>query len=162
MHVLEWVSIIIIWRKTYLHVNTAMEVDLFALNAYLQKKSVIAEILNMKIKLSSIKNDCILGEVLRDISFKKYLGCYSCFELEKGFKEIPESSNDVLIAKEVMNYTGKVQFHAYKNSKLNLKIFWFWDGDGILLFELDGKMLINSDCKSIYDWEEIECQEKSK
>jgi hypothetical protein len=32
-------------------------------------------------------------------------------------------------------------------------VYWFWDGDGTLLFKVEDIYLVNNDCKKDYVWE---------
>ena len=106
-----------------------------------------------------------VGEYLRDWAFTEEVGCYSCFDLIDGFKEVHYGALDSKMLDYFLDCCEECQeevkayasFYIYEGSDPMLwgtQVGWFWDGDGDLAFLLpDGSLFTNSDCKKDYTWE---------
>lgn len=101
-----------------------------------------------------------LGEIIRSCVFEKNgYGCYSTFDTVEGFEDqdpsnIPLEIRTLLAGCFAMN-TNEIKRMTWRRSeKLNLDVFWFWDGDGTLVFRLPpyGYIIYNNDCKKDYTW----------
>lgn len=131
----------------------------------------------ISINTDKIQDPNEFGELLRDFCFDdtpvqtltgyhKPLGCYSTFDLKPEFvkiKKVNEEYVDELLSKwygspeegirqfDEDNYKQLIDnlHYSYKN---NIWITWFWDGDGDLIIECDGRCVENSDCKCDYTW----------
>lgn len=104
--------------------------------------------------ISIFEHPDFVGEVLRNTFFnqKKGLGCCSTFELNDGVKE-----DTPLVREHEGGYTERWKRANYKEIKMS----YFWDGDGTLFFQLpDRSLLVNRDCGKTYGWEFIKCPEK--
>jgi hypothetical protein len=100
----------------------------------------------------------LLGELLRTCVFVESFGCYSCFDVVEGFREQPSENIPLLIrtlmagceAKDIHNIKRMMW---YRDEERALDVFWYWDGDGALVFRLpDEKIIYNIDCKKS-DWQ---------
>lgn len=96
----------------------------------------------------------VFGEALRNYIFVKTnendLGCYSTFEVARGFDEV----KDTTLQMQICSYLccpEDITPIMLKNG--NLIVAWFWDGDGVLLVGEDNHWAINTDCKKDYRWE---------
>lgn len=97
-------------------------------------------------------------ELIRTCVFQEHLGCYSCFDLVEGFEEqdpkkIPLLIRTLLAGSSAKNSNEISRMCWYKDSERQLDVYWYWDGDGTLVFQLpDGTIVYNTDCKCSYDW----------
>lgn len=105
------------------------------------------------------------GEALRGFCFigtSQLIGCYSTFEVNKGFNEIKEGKIWEEAKSHLWGDTIPKVYHL-KVDLDNLHICepfeiimgWTWDGDGCLYFRFNGRKVINTDCKKSYGWEWI-------
>lgn len=97
-------------------------------------------------------------ELIRASVFIKPFGCYSCFDLVEGFKEqdsrrIPLLIRTILAGSYANIPEEIISMRWYKDVDRQLDVYWRWDGDGTLVFQLpDGTIVYNTDCKKDYDW----------
>lgn len=97
-----------------------------------------------------------LGEALRDTVFTEHTGCYSCFDVTDDF--IKQSSKDIplLVAVLLAGCFAKDELERmtyYYSPAKDLHVYWYWDGDGTLVFKLpDDRIIYNSDCKHDDEW----------
>lgn len=87
----------------------------------------------------------LLGECLRALFFDqtKGFGCYSSFELKPYVTTLPNEPVE----------DDPVEFHYTVAKVHDIKMRYFWDGDGYLEFILpNGKVIFNSDCKCDHGW----------
>ena len=122
-----------------------------------------------------IRDPNVFGEVLRDLIFNtndKYsYGCYTCFDLRKGFKEIS-------IESELGQWLKKILAESYQwpdimepphqeeldevvrlgkfYSNGQIHCAWFWDGDGCLVVSYGSRTVVNDDCEKDYGWEWVD------
>lgn len=118
------------------------------------------------------------GEALRDYCFIgncMETGCYSTFELLKGFEEIksgkiyeeafqeiaPEFKEGLkvykyeILEKDCYLETTDMDGEIYRSKicePLILIVAWEWNGDGTLYFRWNNRSVINTDCKCDYYW----------
>jgi hypothetical protein len=117
------------------------------------------------IPVLEIKNVNTLGEVLRSYCFMRDehggdYGCYSTFALRPDFVKVtPESERGQALLKTFCKTYGSpeeireelgAEPNLWSNGEIDLA--WHWDGDGTLLFTVDGVSVINHDCKKDHDW----------
>ena len=128
--------------------------------------------MSFTLSLDEIKDPNTVGEVLRDWSFKEMYGCYSCFDLIFGFKDV--KINEMYISKplsifapvfyqqtdpeEAVEYRREVKskMSLYYNEERDILVAWYWEGDGELYFNAGGIEVYNKDCKKDYTWEFVE------
>ena len=104
------------------------------------------------------------GEALRSFVFDEKLiksrygeytetGCYSTFEVNKGFEKIDPDKYPAI--KAISDPCGS-DIEAYESK--DVVAMWWWDGDGDLTIWIKGEKFAyhNSDCKCDYEWREIE------
>jgi uncharacterized protein (TIGR02996 family) len=104
-----------------------------------------------------------LGEFLRNCFFRqgvkterlswgKYrhspLGCYETFDLRPGVEELPPAVD----ANPEMAEDG---VHWTRARLDDVEMGYWWDGDGSLVFGVQGLWLYNGDCKKVYRWESL-------
>lgn len=118
---------------------------------------------------------CVLGELLRDLTFNqdggKEVGCYSTFDLRRGWEPLSEVECVQILAR---SYGEIADQHEWEQSdwdeRLNdfragaaygksfgdcrVRTAWYWDGDGTLAFDLGSRLIVNTDCKKDYEWED--------
>jgi hypothetical protein len=107
------------------------------------------------------------GEILREYcfidkpcmtmtGFHKPYGCYSTFELKKGFIKLSQDSSIWKKLAELSGYfNGDERGGFFVFTKGNIHIGWYWDGDGCLVIQEGNKIAVNNDCKCDYTWEWI-------
>lgn len=101
--------------------------------------------MKISIEIDPQKNPCELGEFLRSEFFKEEIGCYSCFEWSK---EV-ESLSPVLVEGEDDIFWTRGQ------KKIGFEFaecWYYWDGDGTLVFSGKYWCLATTDCKKDYEW----------
>lgn len=110
-------------------------------------------------------NPDILGEVLRDYVFMPdgsgSYGCYSTFATRDDFKPVePESPVGRRLLKALyLDRDGDDEDVAWIIQAATLlsdgriHCGWYWDGDGVLAFLVDGVGVVNTDCKKAHEWE---------
>lgn len=83
-------------------------------------------------------------------------GCYSTFETRPGFVEIDPDKYPAL--KSLIGYEDDPSIKKYAFEDDKVVCMWLWDGDGTLLVYIKGEktVLVNTDCKSVYEWEQYE------
>lgn len=119
----------------------------------------------------------MIGEFLRDRYFDqdisddaKYYryGCYSTFEIrdlsEQNIAVVQMSGTEaqdlMRMHKEDRYYLKAYGYRFYENVLVRVDMGWYWDGDGVLRFEIvhcDSvvRILENPDCKKDYRWKEL-------
>jgi len=94
------------------------------------------------------------GEFLRATSFKEHCGCYSCFEVTDDFVET--KCTDLLIATLCCGIYAKEEMNSissFYSEQRGLELYWFWDGDGSLVFrDKEKNIAYTTDCKKDYEW----------
>jgi hypothetical protein len=112
------------------------------------------------------QDECVLGEALLEYAFPgDGRGCYSNFELRDSFVPFPEGvdkyKNYLLGSIYEVDEDYPEEFHcpeelkrihSFIDSETNLKVAWFWDGDGHLIFESDDFCIENPDIKKSSRW----------
>lgn len=103
--------------------------------------------MQITIDTNEIQDTNALGEILRDAFFDQRgyaeVGCYTTFDLRE----------DV----EFLGYTTYDGEKCPVYQKQDIKMTFYWDGDGTLAFRFpDGSLLENSDCKKDHEWRWIE------
>lgn len=118
-----------------------------------------------------------LGEAIRSHVFPgEGYGCYENFEVADWLhstkeRKIPLDIATLLLgsfAKDedelasVCSYRGVWYYRGKLNKPLILDVYYYWDGDGVLLFKIthppgvnkeEPIILYNSDCKKDYEWQ---------
>lgn len=102
-----------------------------------------------------------LGEFLRTLAFTgEGFGCYANFDLEAGFEPVDNIPVAILIelmgAEDALGAGSNTRAEGYHNAALDLTVYWYWDGDGVLIFDAEDFTLVNHDCKCTYDWHSID------
>ena len=104
-----------------------------------------------------------IGEMMRSKFFGHYdpikqigkgLGCYSNFEFEDGIEEHllkPDQYPDFL---DFLKDCPAIKVVYGEHKEDDIRCWWFWEGDGFLMFELpDGTIIENCDCKKTTCWQ---------
>lgn len=119
--------------------------------------------MSFTLSLDEIKDSNTVGEVLRGWSFRESLGCYSCFDLIPGFKDVKINEYYIatplkLFAPHNNDYRKEVKekMSLYYHKERDVLVSWYWEGDGELYFNAGGIEVFNSDCKKDYTWEFVE------
>lgn len=101
-----------------------------------------------------------LGEMMRKSLFRgSEKGCYTDFDVSPNWQKLifdeyaftmvmerpSEGEDDVEVFKNGEHYT-----HIDRQ----IDAAWYWEGDGTLTFFVDGRGIINPDCKKQYNWRE--------
>lgn len=114
-----------------------------------------------------------LGEMLRNYAFvpDQYgdYGCYSTFETHPDFKPVDKDSE---LGKKLILALNEwwddddadgedldfIREACSLYSAGDIYCAWYWDGDGTLLFVLEKEKaaVINTDCKTDYEWKWLE------
>ena len=110
------------------------------------------------------------GELLRKRVFEHKkewdLGCYSTFEVQKGYVEINFKDREYSFMWKYL-YGGLYgiddlewemgRTHAFENQYFIAA--WYWDGDGSLAIysKQENVLFINDDCKKTNNWVRYEC-----
>jgi hypothetical protein len=109
---------------------------------------------NLTINVNTIDPQ-ILGELLRNLTFTDDgFGCYENFDVREGF--VPITDIPKFFYKEPVHEYNSAMFDdtigvkAYTNLEWN--VYWQWDGDGTLIFEIGDFYLYNDDCKKALRW----------
>jgi|688.fasta_scaffold04876_39 hypothetical protein len=105
--------------------------------------------ISVPIDVNDIEDPNLLGESLRDLFFgtEKGRGCYENFEVEPGVEYLGEE-------RDPTDYTDPEYAVVYKTYQFeNIKMMYYWDGDGTLIFILGDRTLMNNDCKKNYIWD---------
>lgn len=106
-------------------------------------------------RLLSSQDINTVGEALRGACFDgEGLGCYSNFDLVDGFD--PIECDDLLIKTLCCGCFAKTKdakrIRAFHHDEIGVSVFWYWDGDGTLIFKIGDRLIYNSDCKKDYNW----------
>lgn len=93
-----------------------------------------------------------VGEYLRSEIFDEKngqeRGCYSTFDVNPRVFYLDDIPRDAEYAEGPWKHVALHQQTGMINA------YWYWDGDGTLVFRLpDGSYLSNTDCKKSYGWE---------
>ncbi len=132
----------------------------------------------IKINTNDFSAD-VMGEKLRSLFFVndgnqkihggneqyKQLGCCETFEVRKSAVKITGRQAWKLLCKfggidwGSPMYYKKPKAYGYRFLLMDKACYccWYWDGDGTLLFVLPDRVLINTDCKKTYGWEDCKC-----
>jgi len=102
-------------------------------------------------EIDSTRNPDAVGEYLRSEFFAEdpynelSVGCYSVFDWREDVEPLdPEPVDN--------DFPNDEQWT--RGQKNGIICAWFWDGDGVLTFELpDGTYLVNDDCKKSHGWQ---------
>lgn len=121
-----------------------------------------------------------LGELLRAVTFVgEGCGCYENFNIRSDATKWSEEQLNAFIAEHLRDdkhpnnekekfipswdldiIRHRVEGYTFTEDGLTVDVFWYWDGDGTLAFQVkkDGKVkhiLVHHDCKNDYEWENI-------
>lgn len=109
----------------------------------------IDTIMKITFNLISIGDPNTLGELLRKYCFVgDGHGCYDSFELRPEFEKCePDQTIVELCCGE---YEEKENISGYRAG--SLEVYWFWDGDGTLVFRTPDFLVVNYDCKKDWGW----------
>ena len=119
-----------------------------------------------KIDTQKTDDPNVFGEILREFIFVEPVGCYSCFELTKTFKPIPEgydlrSQLEQVLGIHVLQEVEDGEYQEYRDAAhfyTNgwISVGWYWDGDGCLAIIEGKRAAVNNDCKKNYTWEFVD------
>jgi len=110
-----------------------------------------------------------IGEWLRQITFVgEGYGCYDNFEPRKDATDWNADKRrsfitdlDLVCNELVEEAVRESHGYTYQLGSVQVEVFWWWDGDGDLVFRITGDekqgsfAIRNTDCKKAYDWERI-------
>ena len=110
--------------------------------------------------LDSVEDVIPVGEWLRRRFFDEKMlpdgyrtyGCYSEFDVKDDVVELPQ----VPVSWPDEDWPSDLMWKCYSLELPEGTVYlrWYWDGDGILEFQLpDGTVFHNGDCKKDYEWE---------
>lgn len=111
----------------------------------------------------------IIGEVLRAKFFKPGgLGCYEIFNLQDDVKVLPDEPQEWFDFNfdppKMVSDRPEPEYPEFYTVAIkdDVKMRYYWDGDGYLEFILpDGSVIYNSDCKKTWGWRRESIQERS-
>lgn len=129
------------------------------------------------VELTTEKDPNKFGEALRDYCFIgncMQTGCYSTFDLIKGFEEVKSGYIYEEVFQEIapeFKDSLKVYIYELKEEECYMEYYdgeniirtkfeepfiiilaYYWDGDGTLYFRWNNRSVINFDCKKDYVW----------
>lgn len=101
-----------------------------------------------------------LGEFLRAITFVgEGYGCYENFNVRKDAHKWSDDELKTFVKNHFLSTNGAQPYgYTYRKDGLLIDVFWYWDGDGDLIFRIRTKdnkvvrMIRNTDGKKDYTW----------
>lgn len=110
-------------------------------------------------------NPDTLGELLREMTFVgEGYGCYVNFDVRRDAAPLPHATaKRILIGDDPEDWADypddTFSGYVYVFDGLIVEAYWYWDGDGTLVFRLRSGALSepirtigNGDCKKSYGW----------
>ena len=110
--------------------------------------------INELAKINSLFTDVLtsnpnsMGEALRHWSF---VNPFCSDELKSGFLKLELVPNEI---KDIMDIYSETVY-AFEHYKSNIRVYWYYDGDQVMLFDFIGKKVLNDDAKKEHNWKFI-------